>query len=67
MKPIKSATVSVRVVPDIKQQVSELFDERYGLSLSDAVNIFFRESINAGGFPFELKGQANGSAKSASK
>ena len=57
MKAIKSATVSVRVVPEIKEQVSNLFDERYGLSLSDAVNIFFREAINAGGFPFELKGQ----------
>ena len=30
------------------------FYEKNGLSLTDAVNVFFQQSLNAGGFPFAV-------------
>ena len=37
-----------------KQKAKEIF-KKYGLSLSDAVNIFLSQSIYNNGLPFEMK------------
>ena len=47
----KTATFQMRINPDIKQQVEEVY-ARQGLSFTDAVNIFIQQSINADGLPF---------------
>jgi len=38
----------------IKNQAQQIFKE-YGISLSDAVNIFLRQSVYENGIPFQLK------------
>lgn len=47
----KTATFQMRINPDIKQQVEEVY-ARQGLTFTDAVNIFIQQSINADGLPF---------------
>ena len=39
---------------DIKTQAKEVF-KRYGVSLSDAINIFLTQSVMEKGLPFEMK------------
>lgn len=39
---------------DIKDQAKEVF-KRYGVSLSDAINIFLTQSVMEKGLPFEMK------------
>ena len=50
----KTATLSMRVQPDIKQTAEEIFNS-LGLTLTEAVNVFLYRSIAEGGFPFEVK------------
>ncbi len=66
-KTPKSTTVTARISPEIKQQVSEIFKSQYGLNLTDAITIFFHQSIAAGGFPFELKGKEDEAGHSVRK
>ena len=47
----KTATFQMRINPDIKQQVEEIY-ARQGLSFTDAVNIFIQQSLNMEGLPF---------------
>ena len=47
----KTATFQMRIKPEIKRQVEEIY-ARQGMSLTDAVNIFFQQSINQEGLPF---------------
>lgn len=49
----KTTEVKIRVDQKVKEQVAELY-AHWGLDLTDAVNIFFRQSIDCGGLPFEL-------------
>lgn len=51
---MKTATINVRVRPEIKERSEELFS-RFGITLSEAVNIFLHQSLYVGGLPFELK------------
>lgn len=53
----KTATIYVRVEPEIKEQTEEVLD-RVGLSLSDAVNLFCKQIIVHNGIPFELRAGA---------
>lgn len=39
---------------DIKTQAKEVF-KKYGVSLSDAINIFLTQSVMEKGLPFEMK------------
>jgi DNA-damage-inducible protein J len=39
---------------DIKNQAKDIF-KRYGVSLSDAINIFLTQSVMEKGLPFEMK------------
>ena len=47
----KTATFQMRINPDFKQQVEEIY-ARQGLAFTDAVNIFIQQSLNMGGLPF---------------
>ena len=47
----KTATFQMRINPEIKQQVEEIY-ARQGLSFTDAVNIFIQQSLNMEGLPF---------------
>ncbi len=48
---MKEATLQVRMEADLKQEAEELF-RRMGTSLAEAVRIFARQSVSAGGMPF---------------
>lgn len=43
--------IQMRMNSEIKSELEEIF-ARSGLSLTDAINIFFRQSLNVGGLPF---------------
>jgi len=60
-KETKTATFRMRMNPQTKEQAEQLF-ENCGLTLTDAVNIFLRQSINAGGLPFKVTGEKNGTS-----
>lgn len=47
----KTANINVRIEPEVKQQAEDLF----GISVTDAINIFLRTSIMEGGFPFKIR------------
>ena len=49
----KTATFQMRINPEIKQEAENVFSN-YGLSLTDAFNIFLQQSLNSNGFPFLL-------------
>jgi DNA-damage-inducible protein J len=50
----KTANLNIRIDPKIKQGAEQLFST-FGITLSDAINIFLRQSLMVGGLPFELK------------
>jgi len=49
----RTATASFRVDPDVKRNAEKIF-AHLGLTLSDAINIFLRKSINENGIPFSV-------------
>ena len=49
----RSAVLNLRIEPDVKTNAEELFGS-FGLTVTDAVNVFLRQSIMRGGFPFEI-------------
>lgn len=51
---MKTANVNIRITPELKSAVENLYAE-FGMSLSDAVNIFFHKSLLVGGLPFDLR------------
>lgn len=50
----KSANLNIRIDPDTKAQAERLFSQ-FGITVTDAVNMFLHQSIIDGGLPFELK------------
>jgi DNA-damage-inducible protein J len=50
----KTATLSIRIDPETKAGAEELFAS-FGITLTDAVNMFLRQSLMEGGLPFALK------------
>jgi len=50
----KTASLHVRMDPDIKTSVEELYS-RFGITISDAINMFFCKSLIVGGLPFDLR------------
>jgi addiction module antitoxin, relB/dinJ family len=50
----KSANINIRIEPEVKQDAENLFGS-FGISVTDAINIFLRTSIMEGGFPFIVK------------
>ncbi len=51
---LKTANINIRVNPVLKKNAEELFSS-FGITLSDAINIFLNKSVMIGGLPFELK------------
>lgn len=45
---------SVHVDSDIKKQCEAMYGE-LGIDLNTAINVFLRQSLNAGGFPFDVR------------
>lgn len=52
----KTATFQMRINPDVKRMAEETF-ARQGLTLTEAINVFIQQSLNAGGMPFILSKQ----------
>ena len=50
----KTASINVRVTKDVKAQAEELFDS-FGITLSEAINMFLHKSLMVEGLPFDLK------------
>jgi len=50
----KSSSLSLRIDPQIKADVEAIYS-RYGLSVTEAINIFLHQSRNVGGLPFDLR------------
>lgn len=48
---------SVRMDSDIKKQCETLYGE-LGMNLTTAINVFLRQSLRVGGFPFEVRLEA---------
>ena len=44
---------SVRMDREIKKQCEELYGE-LGMNLTTAINVFLRQSLRSGGFPFDV-------------
>ena len=49
----KTDVFRVRINPEIKQKLESVYAKN-GLTLTDAINVFFQQSLNAGGFPFAV-------------
>lgn len=49
-----STNFSVRMDSDIKKQCEFLYGE-LGMNLTTAINVFLRQSLRVGGFPFEVR------------
>ena len=50
----KTADLHVRIAPDTKRDAEMLFN-KFGITVSDAVNIFLHQSLIVGGLPFEMR------------
>lgn len=50
----KTANINVRIEPEIKAGVEQLF-ANFGITVTDAINIFLHQSLMVGGLPFEMK------------
>lgn len=47
----KTSAFQIRINPDIRDELEKLYASQ-GLTLSDAINAFFQQSLNTGGIPF---------------
>ncbi len=50
----KTTNINVRTDPVVKAEAEHLFAS-FGITVSDAINIFLHQSILVGGLPFEVK------------
>ncbi len=53
----RNAEVKTRTTAQIKAEASAVY-ARWGISLSDAINIFLTKSIEVGGLPFDMRPEA---------
>lgn len=49
----KTDSFRFRINPELREQVEGIY-AKCGLSLTDAINVFLQQSLNAGGFPFAV-------------
>ena len=52
----KTDTFRIRINPEVRARLEQVYAKN-GLTLTDAVNVFFQHSLNAGGFPFPVTEQ----------
>lgn len=50
---MRTATVQIKTESDTKEKCTRLF-EALGINISDAVNMFFKQSLLHNGLPFEV-------------
>ncbi|MDR2503985.1 MAG: type II toxin-antitoxin system RelB/DinJ family antitoxin [Deltaproteobacteria bacterium] len=50
----KTANLNIRIDPETKTGAEQLF-ANFGITVTDAVNIFLRQSLMVGGLPFEMR------------
>lgn len=50
----KDAEIKFRTSDELKRQTRCVYD-RWGLTLSEAFNLFMRKSVEVGGLPFDLR------------
>ena len=50
----KTASLNIRIDPDTKSGAEKLFG-MFGITITDAVNMFLHQSLMVGGLPFDLK------------
>lgn len=50
----KSASISMRVNPQIKAEAESIYGS-LGMTLTEAINIFLHKSILEGGLPFDVR------------
>lgn len=60
----KTSNLNIRIDPETKQGAERLFSN-FGITVSDAINIFLRQSLMVGGLPFEMKLQYNADTEAA--
>ena len=53
-----TSTYSIKMDSDIKKHSESLYNA-LGLNLTTAINVFLRKSIQAGGFPFDVRFTCN--------
>jgi DNA-damage-inducible protein J len=49
----RTSVLNLRIEPEVKAEAEELFSS-FGLTVTDAVNVFLRQSLMRGGFPFDI-------------
>ena len=49
-----TTNITVRMDSDIKKQCEAIYGE-LGINLTTAINVFLRQSLRAGGFPFDVR------------
>ena len=50
----KTASLNIRIDPETKAGAEKLFSS-FGITVTDAVNMFLHQSLMMGGLPFDLK------------
>lgn len=50
----KTASLNIRIDPETKKSAEELFSH-LGITVTDAINMFLRQSLLNGGLPFDVK------------
>ena len=50
----RTANIKIRTEPETKSGAEQLFAS-FGISVSDAINIFLHQSLMVGGLPFEVR------------
>jgi len=50
----KTANLNIRIDPKTKEEAEKLFS-KFGMTITDAVNIFLHQSLLSGGLPFSVK------------
>ena len=53
----KTASMYIRIDPQVKSDVEAVYAQ-YGMSITDAINVFLYSSRNVGGLPFDLRPSA---------
>lgn len=50
----KTATINMRVNPQVKSEAESLYAS-FGMTLTEAINVFLHKSILVGGLPFDVR------------
>jgi DNA-damage-inducible protein J len=51
---VKTANLNIRIDPETKSGAEQLFSS-FGITVTDAVNIFLHQALMVGGLPFDMK------------